>query len=354
MKKVLHVLSFVLCSVSMMSYAGQVTNLYQADVAADGDASRWQQEALQQILVRVTGKADIVSQPALSAELKQASSYIKQFEAIRHADGNRMRVLLDATKVNQLLQENDIAVWGALRPDILVWLVQQEGGNRSFVRSAEQPLNTAIKQAFAQAALPLLQPLYDMDDLLGLSETDVWAGFWQQINQASVRYRPDVIVVAAVDRIQQDNSQLWRLSWQRQDDGRTFRDEVTADNEAALMQSFAAVLSAQLAERYASVMSAQGNADYVIEVKNLTDLAALVQVQTLLQQVVGVSEATIARYDNSAAYYQLSSNISADGLLNALRFNPRLRVMQNEDTGQSLSVDTLQQPVFASFEYIKP
>lgn len=351
MIKVLRVLTLLCAVPAMVVHAGQVADLYQADVAVEGD---WQQTALKQVLVRVSGKSDIVAGQELESEFKQASAYIKQFEAVRHADGNRMRVLLDAVKINQLLQQHNIAVWGALRPDILVWLVQQDEDKRTFVRRSEQPLNAALLQSFGQAGLPLLLPLYDMDDLLTLSETDVWAGFWQQINQASVRYRPDVVVVAAVDRIEQGDGVVFRLNWQRQDNGRTFRDEITAKDESSLMQSFAASLSSQLAQQYASLMSAQAGTDYVLEVQRLTDLAALVQVQKLLQQVVGVSEVTIVRYDSDSAHYKLSSNISAEGLMNALRFNPRLRVATEDNAEQYQSMNTIEQPVLSRFEYIKP
>ena len=246
MIKMLHLFS-LLCALSGMAvHAGQVANLYQADVAAEGD---WQQDALKQVLIRVSGKSDIAAAPELEGEFKQASAYIKQFEAIRHADGNRMRVLLDAVKVNQLLQQHNIAVWGELRPDILIWLVQQDGAERRFVRQTEHALNTGLQQAFRQAALPLLQPLYDMDDLLNIAETDVWAGFWQQINKASQRYVADVVVAVTVTQVSTDAGQQLRLTWQRQSDGRTYRDEVTATDEAALMQAFAAGLAGQLSER---------------------------------------------------------------------------------------------------------
>lgn len=351
MIKMLHLFS-LLCALSGMAvHAGQVANLYQADVAAEGD---WQQDALKQVLIRVSGKSDIAAAPELEGEFKQASAYIKQFEAIRHADGNRMRVLLDAVKVNQLLQQNNVAVWGALRPDILVWLVQQQDGNRNFVRRSEQPLNAALQQSFGEAGLPLLLPLYDMDDLLNLSETDVWAGFWQQINQASVRYRPDIVVLVAVDSTEQDGQSMLRLNWQRQENGRTYRDEILEKDESSLMQSFAASLSSQLAQQYASVMSAQSDSDYVLEVRHLTDLPALVQVQKLLQQMVGVSEVTIVRYDSDSAQYKLSTSISADDLMNALRFNPRLRLVAEENTVDYQSLNAGEQPVFSRFEYVKP
>jgi uncharacterized protein len=350
MTRLLHILTLLLATAGT-AQAGQVDNLYQADVAAEGGAERWQQQAVVQVLARVSGQSDIASMPAIAAELKQASAFIKQFEAVRHVDGNRMRVLLDASKINQLLQHNNIAVWGALRPDILIWLVQQEQGERRFIRRAEQPLNAALRQAFAQAALPLVLPLYDMDDLQALSETDVWAGFWQQINQASRRYKSDEVLALTVDRVSVEGNELYRLTWQRQQDGRTLRDEVTAADEPALMQAFATALAAQLAQQYASVMLAEHNqAELLLQVNQLDTLTDLVQVQKLLQQIVGISDVTITRYEQAAAQFRLRSAISADSLLNALRFNPRLR-LQGETADPAIALDVSQQPVLASFSY---
>ncbi|MDP5144670.1 DUF2066 domain-containing protein [Rheinheimera baltica] len=342
-----------LCLLQSVS-AGQINDLYQADVAAEGGNDVWQQQALIQVLIRVSGKADIDLVPEIKEESKRASVYIKQFKSVRTADGNRMRVLLDASKVNQLLQQHNIAVWGALRPDILVWQIKQKDGERTFVRRADQPLNVALHRAFLFAGLPLLQPLYDMDDLLNLSETDVWAGFWQQINQASVRYGADVILAVTVDEVSENDKTLLRLSWQRQDSGRTFRDTVTAADEQSLMHNFASVLASQLAERYATLMSEQHSADIELVIQNVTNLTDLVRVQQLLQQMVGVTNVTISRFETDQAYYRLQTNIGAEGLMNALKFNPQFKLKDMTTMLDNAALNTALQPVLASFEYIKP
>ena len=147
-------------------FATQIADLYQADVDSTTSGNEWQRQALAQVLVRVSGKAEVTELPQVKAELAKAAGYVKQFENVRQAGGNRMRVLLDAEKVNQLLQQQGIAVWGALRPDTLIWLVEQNGSERQFIRQSSHPVNAAMQQAFRQAALPLTLPLYDMDDLL--------------------------------------------------------------------------------------------------------------------------------------------------------------------------------------------
>lgn len=358
MSKIIAVaLTLMLGIVTEGADAGQITDLYQAEVVAQGSTEQWQQLALSQVLTRVSGKADLTTNPQIAAELKRASGYIKQFESVRHSEGNRMRALLDAVKVNQLLQQNNIAVWGAMRPDILVWLVHQDGAERTFVRSSELPLNSALRQAFRFGGLPLLQPLYDMDDVLLLSETDVWAGFWQQIEQASNRYSADIVIAATVDNISQNGSTQLRLTWQRQAEGKTLRDEVIAADETNLMQAFASVLAAQLAEQYASIISAEGGGSMVLKVQQLQSLSDIVQVQRLLQQLVGVSEVTIGQFDGGTAYYKLQSSISADGIMNALRFNTLLRLQSQDAEMASSAQDALDATaplVLATFVYSRP
>lgn len=332
-------------------FAAQIADLYQADVESTASGDEWQRKALAQVLVRVSGKASVTELPAVKAELAKAAGYVKQFENVRQAGGNRMRVLLDAQKVNQLLQQQGIAVWGALRPDTLIWLVEQNGSERQFIRQSNHAVNTAMQQAFRQAALPLTIPLYDMDDLLSLSETDVWAGFWQPVDQASSRYSADVVIIGSIERQNIDDKVQLRLSWQRQLEGRTLRDEVTAADETALMQQFAVVLAAQLSDRYASVLAAEGAAQFKLQVQQLSNLTDIVQVQRLLQQVVGVSQVTVSSYHAGVAHYAVQAAIPADGLLNALRFNKQLQLVPVSDT---TALNETPLPVLATYRYLRP
>lgn len=349
-KQLAGVFVFILFMVPLSAaFAGQLDNLYQADIEAAADRAVWQRQALSHVLVKVSGNAAITKSAAVQAELNNASGYIKQFETVRQNNGvNRMRVLLDAGKVNQLLQNQGVPIWGDLRPQTLVWLVEQSAGNRQFVRQPEHKLNQAMQQAFNYYGLPFLLPLYDIDDLLGLTETDVWAGFWHPIIQASNRYSADVVVAATLTSEQQDDAVKYQLTWQMQQDNRTYRIEVSAGSETELMLQFAMTLAEQLSQRYASAPSAQGEITLLLDVQQLSNLADIVQVQRALIQVVGVSQATVKRYQRDTAQFAVQTNMSAEGLVNALRFNKQLQAIP-ADSEQPLSVDS--PPVLATYRY---
>ena len=85
-----------------------------------------------------------------------------------------------------------------------------------------------------------------------------------------------------------------------------------------------------------------------VDVQQLRSLADIVQVQRALAQVVGVSQVTVKRYQQETAQFAVQTNISAEGLINALRFNKQLLAIPG-DTEQPLSVDS--SPVLATYRY---
>ncbi|MBZ9613582.1 DUF2066 domain-containing protein [Rheinheimera maricola] len=348
-KQLISIVFVVVLWLTPQAAANQIDNLYQADVETTPDNSSWQQQALLQVLVRVSGNAAVMENDAVKAELRNAAGYVKQFETVRQNTGaNVRRVLLDAGKVNQLLQSQGMPVWGALRPLTLVWLVEQHANDRLFVRQPEHKFNQAMQQAFAFYGLPLLMPLYDIDDILSLNETDVWAGFWQPIEQASNRYSADVLIAASVVSETQEKDVTYRLTWQMQQDSRTYRAEVSAATEIELMQQFALDLAQQLSQRFASVASAEGEMKLLIDIQQLSGLADIVLVQRALAQVVGVSQVTVKRYQQGTARYEVLTNISAEGLTNALRFNRQLQPVVT-DNDQPLTINS--SPVLATYRY---
>ncbi|MGI5309495.1 DUF2066 domain-containing protein [Rheinheimera sp. WS51] len=337
------------CSYSSVANAAKVENLYQADVRSS--ASNWQQLALEQVLIRVSGRADVAEHPVIKAEFNQVSPYIKQFTSVRLNDENLTRVVLDATRVNRLLQQADVAIWGELRPDTLIWLVEQNSGQREFITDANNELIKQLSSAFKQAGLPFMLPLYDMDDLINISVSDVWAGFWQQINQASNRYNADIVIAATIDKVHEENLAQWRLTWQRQDNGRIIREHIVGQNEAVLMQEFAIKLAQQLAEKYASVLSEQAASEVVIEVESVASIADAVNVQQLLQKIIGVSQVTISHYYQGKAKFSLNTSIENERLLNALKFNKQFKLQPTE---VQLALNNGAMPTLATFRYIRP
>ena len=329
MQAVKLILATLLMLLSNLVSAIEVDNLYVAEVSAEQSQSQWQSNALAQVISRLTGVSNLTEYPAIASELKDAGKYVKQFESVRQNGTNRLRVLLDSGLINQVLQQQGIAIWGAHRPEILLWIVQQQGSERVFMRRQDDELLRLLLQNLAEAGIPVTTPLYDIDDLMQLSETDVWAGFWQPISQASSRYRPDMIMTLVFDEVSQGNEQLLRLSWQRQSQlagsnpSRIIRNEVTAADLTGLITAFSKALSQELAAEHAVVLTEQVST-YQLAVENVQNLADVVAVERMLNRVLGVAGVTLREYSENEASFAVDLQIALPQLTHILQWLPAL------------------------------
>ncbi|MCC5452094.1 DUF2066 domain-containing protein [Rheinheimera sp. UJ51] len=334
--------------------------LYQAEVSAEQTQQQWQREALQQVLMRVTGRPDIMQQAELRSELANAASYVKQFEAIRTEQGNKVRVVLDSQRIQQLLKTYQIPVWGGQRPEILFWIVEQQQLQRNFVRRADSVWLTSLSSALQQQALPFTLPLYDIDDLMLLTETDVWAGFWQQIDAASARYQADEVVVLLLETTN-DNPELpWRLTALRQQEGRVLRNEYQAVSETELMQQYAASLGQELAQQFAILLNPAAEQHVVLQVGGMQSLAEVVSVERNLASLLGVSKVQIVQQSAQFTRFQLTIQMSTEQLLQSLQFEPTIQKIDTLEPSfgaypgvPMLQTDPNPSDVLAVFQFVR-
>ena len=298
--------------------------LYQAEVSAEQTQQQWQREALTQILVRVTGNPDIMQRAELRTELNNASSYVKQFEAVRGEAGNRVRVLLDAERIRTLLQQLQIPIWGGQRPEMLFWIVEQTGSERRFVRQSDDPWLQALTQVMAEQALPLTLPLYDIDDLLNLTENDVWGGFWEPILLASSRYRVNEVVLLLLE---QSSDTEWRLTAIRQQGGQQQRDELTGTDQQSLLRDYAALLSQQLARQYAILLDPAAEQQVRIQVQGTGSLRDVVLLERTLAATLGIKQVKLLSQGQQQTELQLTIQVSPAQLLQLLNFEPSLQLL---------------------------
>lgn len=298
--------------------------LYQAEVSAEQTQQQWQREALTQILVRVTGNPDIMQRAELRAELNNASSYVKQFEVVRGEAGNRVRVLLDAERIRSLLQQLQIPIWGGQRPEMLFWIVEQTGSERRFVRQSDDPWLQALTQVMAEHALPLTLPLYDIDDLLNLTENDVWGGFWEPILLASSRYRVNEVVLLLLE---QSSDTEWRLTAIRQQAGQQQRDELTGTDQQSLLRDYAALLSQQLARQYAILLDPAAEQQVRIQVQGTGSLRDVVLLERTLAATLGIKQVKLLSQGQQQTELQLTIQVSPAQLLQLLNFEPSLQLL---------------------------
>ena len=196
--------------------AATVTNLYQAQVALpDTDRQSEQaarKQALEQVLIKVSGQSDIVENEVVAKALGGSSQYVSQF-SYANRDGQRtLQLTFDRSRIRTLLTQANSTFWGEQRPSVLVWLVEDADRSRNIIW--DQSNNELAKQIQSEGdrrGVPVMMPIGDFEDVTAISIPDIWGGFVQPIATASQRYQPQAVLVV---RARQQEGEQVALNWQ--------------------------------------------------------------------------------------------------------------------------------------------
>ncbi len=223
----------------------EVADLYAATVTlADGqrqpDAAT-ARNALEQVLVRVTGRRDIATRPEALAVLDQAERLIQQQGMQTRRDA---RYVFDERVVRRAVYDAGLPYWEADRPVALIWLLAElpprppsagdvaagaspmpdagrgavageapgAGDRRRFLAAGED--NELAARLFAVAAergLPVELPAMDVLDEAVASAADLATGFAAPLVEASRRYGAGAVLAGVAT---QAPSGYWFVEWQ--------------------------------------------------------------------------------------------------------------------------------------------
>jgi uncharacterized protein len=178
--------------------AARVAGLYEADVEMTEGREQAFGAALGEVLVRVTGRRDVTARAEVAPLLASAADYAQQF---RQPTPDRLWVSFDGAALERELTRLNQPVWGADRPNVLLWIAVDAGGGQRFVLASgaeseeEVQIHAMVTDAAERRGVPVLFPLMDAEDRAVASFPEVWGGFEDSVLAASERYGADVVLV---------------------------------------------------------------------------------------------------------------------------------------------------------------
>ncbi len=300
----------VLGSVPGVLMADQVTDLYEVTVPVSSQDKEERSKAIQlaftEVLVRVTGRTDIVQStdyPSIQTAIETATRYAQQYRyrqlpaeqipmtapaAVKEAKANfTLWVRFDEAAVSRVLRTNNLPVWGVTRPATLVWMVVDEKGRRELIgnTSRHESLEILLAQA-KRRGVPIRMPLLDLTDRTVIRESDVWGNFESTILQASQRYQTEAVLVGRIFK----GYGGWNARWSLYSDSRRHDWTPTGVTLNDVIMPGIDATAESLAQRYAQVgESADGKVFIQVrDVKTLADYNRVVKYLKTISSVSGI------------------------------------------------------------------
>ena len=285
---------------SLSSEAATVSDLYQV---REPVASQQPEErdaalgrALQTLVLRLTGDREAVNNPAL-AELRQDP---QQIISRYGYEEDRLLVDFDPVSTDRSLRQAGLALWGANRPAILAWWLNDASDGSSLVGDG-QGSAAPLRQAAQHRGLPLRLPIADLNEQLLATPENLGAAEPEALRTASERYAADALLAV---QARQDNGQ-WQAQWHLWLGDTREQGKAQGADQAALADAVLLRVSERLAQRYVVAPGAATN--LTLEVQG-TDLARYAELQRILEPLA----AQLRKVEGDRLIY--SVNASAEQL----------------------------------------
>ena len=349
--------------------AVEVTDLYQAQVVVVSQAVHDRnvaiKNAMQAVLLKVGGQQDILSNKVIMRGLRNYQQYLVQFSyqnTRNDKTGNIKQFLLasfNEEKINQLFSQAHLSLWGNLRPQVLLWLVDENGLTRSVIsESSTSTIPAEILKFSRVSGLPISLPLMDLTDINAITTADIWGRFAAPVKLASSRYQAEAYVIMRLsnssllpelnvddncDLLCRKNSYVldWRLFTESQQASNIIPDKYYHGNNInQLITEALTDVTQQIYQFYA--LNFADNHQIEIEVANINTMVRYVKVIDFLKGLSSVDAVQLISAQGENRRFRLNLLGSKQSLLASLRLNKQLQ--QYIDPLAKFSADDV--PVF--------
>ena len=318
------------------AYAAAVPGQIEVPVADESEAARPPAvaKAISALMVRLTGRPDVVDLPVGEQIRAQASSYLQGFSyrqgpaARGQSDANNaeqtwLNTRFDASRLRDVLVRRGVKVWPERPPRLLVWVaIEGEAQRRFSDEQADAQLHRALREQASALGVQVLFPLLDLEDRQALRPADVAAGFVQPIQAASARYAPERILSVRINDL---NAERVTGRWMLMSDETVLQRWRTANAalDASVEQSAQRVV-AQLRQDLAYLPDLFASGRLQIVVAGIDGLMMHDRIAQRLESLAGVERVTTLAIEGDAVRYGLAITTPEAGVREAIERDSRL------------------------------
>lgn len=247
--------------------------LYQVrePVTSQAPAERDQaiQRALDTLVLRLTGDPKAVQSPGLAALRKDPQQIISQF-GFDAGPPEVLKVDFDPNTTEQALRRAGLSLWGANRPSILGWWLNDATEGSSLVGDG-QAAATPLRRAAQHRGLPLRLPLADLSEQLVATAPNLEGTDATPLRGVSERYNADALLAVHA----REEGGQWQAKWNLWMGDKKEAGNVQGADQAAVADAVMLAVSERLAPRFVVKPGASGEQLLEVQGMNLERYAAL-------------------------------------------------------------------------------
>lgn len=324
--------------------AAEVENLFDTVVAVEDQSTESRgealEEALQEIIVRITGRTAVLESPTARELLRRPARYLQQYRYGSESTSEGTQLVLHATfdgaALERRLRASGLPIWGRERPGTLVLMaVDAPNGGRNVVRAAGD-LGDAWRAAAKRRGLPLSLPAMDSEDRGRIAAMDIWGVFEDPLLAAADRYDPNAVLVVS-SWPSGGNDWAMRATLLREGE-RNLRWESQAGSLYGVVNAAVDQLAEAYAEEFAVGVSQfpLGGRALQMEVRNVGKLDSYARLLDYLGGLSVVESVGVERVEPDRVHLRIELRGSRDALEKAIALGRWLEPVTSTEMSISL------------------
>ena len=250
-------------------------------------------QALSEVLIRLSGDAGALDQPANKAILAKPNQYLQQYQYEGGTEGGLyFRAGFDAAALEAALQQRGVTLWGRDRPPVLVWLAVDDGQRRLLGAEDADRVLAEVQAAAHRQGLTLILPLLDLEDQSKVSFTQVHDIALEQLLPASERYQSQAVLVGSL----KPDGANWSGDWGLHYAGADARWQASGAGLAAMLDAGLSQVDQRLVASTPKPTAAMppGQTRLPVRVEGVTSLADYARVSAYLAGLPTVRSSELA------------------------------------------------------------
>ncbi|MHC8335003.1 DUF2066 domain-containing protein [Pseudomonas sp. LB3P25] len=251
--------------VSLASHAETVKNLYQVRQPVSGQTPEVRDQATQQALdtlvLRLTGDPKAAQSPGLAALRKDPQQIISQY-GFDAGPPEVLKVDFDPATTEQALRRAGLSLWGANRPSILGWWLNDSTEGSSLVGDG-QASAAPLRRAAQHRGLPLRLPLADLSEQIVATAPNLEGTDATPLRGASERYNADALLAVHA----REEGGQWQAKWHLWLGDKKEAGSVEGADQAAVADAVMLAVSERLAPRF--VVKPGVSSEQLLEVQGM-------------------------------------------------------------------------------------
>ncbi|SDS67139.1 DUF2066 domain-containing protein [Pseudomonas granadensis] len=260
---------------SLASHAENLKGLYQVRQPVTGQApeerDRATQAALDTLVLRLTGDPKAPQSPDLAAIRKDPQQIISQF-GFDAGPPEVLKVDFDPATSEQALRRAGLSLWGANRPSIVGWWLNDSTEGSSLV-SDGQAAAAPLRAAAQHRGLPLRLPLADLSEQLVATAPTLEGADAAPLRSASERYNADALLAVHA----REEGGQWQAKWRLWLGDQKEAGSVQGADQAAVADAVMLAVAERLAPSFVVKPGVSGQQTLEVQGMNLEHYAALLR-----------------------------------------------------------------------------